>query len=74
MKVKLTVTKAGKRLHEGSYEVDDQASFGAACADIWTKLHERSMASATSVGDLMDALHESVIDELDDAQIKLKKS
>ncbi len=74
MKVKLEVTKAGKRLHEGSYEVDDGASFGAACVDIWTKLHERCMASATSIGDLMDTIHESVIDELDGAQIELKKS
>jgi len=73
MKVKLEVTKAGKRLHEATYEVDDHASFGAACADIWTKLHERCVASATSIGDLMDTMHESVIDELDDAQIKLKK-
>ena len=25
----------GRRLHEGVYEVDDNATFGAACADAW---------------------------------------
>jgi hypothetical protein len=73
MKVKLEVTKAGKRLHEGTYEVDDDKSFGAACADVWTKLHGRCMASATSIGDLMDTINESVIDELNGAQITLTK-
>jgi len=28
MRVKLEVIKAGKRLHEGVYEIDDKASFG----------------------------------------------
>jgi hypothetical protein len=73
MKVKLEVTKAGERLHEGTYEVDDHVSFGTACAEIWTRLHERCMASATSIGDLMDTINESVIDELNGAQITLKK-
>ncbi len=73
MKVKLEVIKAGKRLRESTYEVDDHESFGAACADIWTKLHERCMASATSIGDLMDTINESVVDELDGAHITLEK-
>ncbi len=34
MRVKLEVVKAGRRLHEGTYEIDDNASFGAACADV----------------------------------------
>ena len=38
MKVKLEITKAGRRLHEGVYEVDDNATFGAACADAWVKI------------------------------------
>jgi hypothetical protein len=31
------------------------------------------MAKATSIGDLMDSMHESVIDELNGAVIKLTK-
>jgi hypothetical protein len=72
MKVKLAVTKGGKRLHESIYEVDDQRSFGVACGAILTKLQERCTASA-SIGALRDTINESVIHELDDAQIKLKK-
>lgn len=73
MRVRLEVIKAGRRLHEGTYEIDDNASFGAACMDVWAKIREQCMAKATSIGDLMDTMHESVIDELDGAEIKLKK-
>ena len=73
MKLKLEITKAGRRLHEGVYEVDDNATFGAACADAWVKIREQCAARATSVGALMDTMHESVVDELDGAQIKLKR-
>jgi hypothetical protein len=73
MRVKLELVKAGKRLHEGAYQIDDNASFGAACADAWVDIRERCMAKATSIGDLMDTMNESVLDELDGAEIRLKK-
>jgi hypothetical protein len=73
MKVKLEVIKAGKHLHDGIYEIVDNASFGAACADVWTKIREQRAANATSIGALMDSMHESVIDELNGAQIRLKR-
>jgi hypothetical protein len=73
MKLKLEITKAGRRLHEGVCEVDDNATFGAACADAWVKIREQCAARATSIGALMDTMHESVVDELDGAQIKLKR-
>jgi len=73
MKVKIEITKAGRRLHEGVYEVDDNATFGAACADAWVKIREQCAAKATSIGALMDSMHESVLDELDGAQIKLRR-
>jgi hypothetical protein len=73
MKVKLELTKSGQRLSEGTYEIDDNASFGAACADVWVKVREQCATKATSIGALMDSMHESVLDELDGAEIRLKK-
>ncbi len=73
MRVKMEVTKAGKRLHEGLYEIDDNESFGAACADMWVKIREQCAAKATSIGALMDTMHESVLDELNGAEIRLRK-
>ena len=73
MKVKLEIIKSGHRLFEGTYEIDDNASFGAACADVWIKVREQCAAKATSIGALMDAMHESVLDELNGAEIRLKK-
>jgi hypothetical protein len=73
MKVKLELIKRGQRLSEGTYEIDDNASFGAACADVWVKVREQCAAKATSIGALMDSMHESVLDELDGAEIRLKK-
>ena len=40
MKVKLEISKAGRRLHEGTYGIDDNQSLGAACADVWVKIRE----------------------------------
>jgi hypothetical protein len=73
MRVKLEITKAGKKLHEGVYEIDDKASFGKACADVWARVREQCDAKATSIGALMDSMHESVIDELNGAEIRLKR-
>jgi hypothetical protein len=73
MRVTLEIVKSGKRLHEGVYEIDDNASFGKACADVWVKVREQCDAKATSIGALMDSMHESVIDELNGAEIRLKR-
>ena len=73
MKVRLEVTKAGRRLHQDVYEIDDSASFGAASADIWVKIREQCVAKPTSIGALMDTMHESVLDELSGAEIKLQR-
>jgi hypothetical protein len=40
---------------------------------VWVKIRERCVARATSIGALMDSMHESVLDELNGAEIKLKK-
>jgi hypothetical protein len=73
MKLRIEIIKAGRCLHQGIYEVDDSATFGAACADIWVKIREQCAAKATSIGALMDTIHESVVDDLDGAQIKLNR-
>ena len=73
MRVKFELAKAGRRLHEGTYEIDDNQSFAIACADMWVKIREQCASRATSIGALMDTMHESVIDELDGAEIKMTK-
>jgi hypothetical protein len=73
MRVKLEVIKAGRILHRAIYEIDDNASFGAAFADVWVKIREQCAEKATSIGALMDTMQESVIDELNGAEIKLQK-
>jgi hypothetical protein len=73
MKLRIEIIKAGRCLHQGIYEVDDSATFGAACADIWVKIRDQCAAKAASIGALMDTIHESVVDELDGAQIKLNR-
>ena len=43
------------------------------CGDVWVKVREQCDAKATSIGALMDSMHESVIDELDGAEIMLRR-
>jgi hypothetical protein len=74
MKLKIEIIKAGRRLHDDTYEVDDSATFGAAWADAWVKIREQCAAKATSIGALMDSMHESVVDELEGAQIRLSRA
>jgi len=71
MKVRLEVTKANKRLHQGMYEIDDSQTFGTAFGDVWVKVCEGCMAEAPSVGALMDTMHEGMIDQLNGATISL---
>ena len=73
MRVQFEIIKSGRMLHQSVYEIDDNASFGTACADVWVKIREQCDAKATSIGALMDSLHESVIDELDGAEIRLRR-
>jgi hypothetical protein len=40
---------------------------------MWVKIREQCAAKATSIGDLMDTMHENVLDELNGAEIKLQK-
>ncbi len=73
MKVKFELTKSGKRLHQATYDIDDPDSFAAAWKDVWVKARERSMKTPSSIGALMEAMHETVIDELSGAEIRLTK-
>ena len=61
MKVKLEISNAGRRLHEGTYGIDDNQSLG------------EDPRVLPSIGALMVTMHESVLDELNRAEIKLKK-
>jgi hypothetical protein len=73
MKVRLEVMKTDRCLHDGTYEIDDSRTFGAAWEDVWAKVRAEHMAKATSIGALMDTMHESVIDELNGATIRLTR-
>ena len=72
MRVKLEITKVGKKWHEGVCESEFNASFGKACTDVWVKVEDQCDAKATSIGTLMDSMHESVIDEIQWSRVMLK--
>jgi hypothetical protein len=74
MKVKLCIRRGGSSLFEGNYEVTDSDSFGRACADAWEQIRTRRLDQATSVGALMDMLNQTVLDELQGAEITLSKA
>ena len=73
MKVQLEITKAGHCLYRSGHEIDDARTFGAAWEDVWAKVRENCMARATSIGALMDTMHESVINEIDGATVRLTR-
>jgi hypothetical protein len=74
MKVQLRIQRGGSSLFEGSYEITDAETFGRACADAWEQIRTRRLDKATSVGALIDMLNQTVLDELQDAEITLNKT
>lgn len=71
MKVALKVTRGEVALYAGTYQISDADSFGAACADIWTRLHEQRMARTANVGALMETQEDSVLMDLVGAEISI---
>ncbi|KAB2916059.1 MAG: hypothetical protein F9K29_12170 [Hyphomicrobiaceae bacterium] len=73
MKAQLRIMKKNVALYEGVHTVTDAETFGTAFADVWAKMQDRRLQKTTSIGDLMEVLNEDVLEELDGAQIVLKK-
>lgn len=73
MKVELRIGRSGSPLFKGAYDVTDAESFGQACADAWTQLRTKRLERASSVGALMDMLNQTVLEELQGAEITLRK-
>ncbi len=74
MKVQLRIQRGGSSLFEGSYEITDAETFGRACADAWEQIRTRRLEKATSVGALIDMLNQTVLDELQGAEITLSRA
>ena len=74
MKVKLQICKAGAVLGEGIYDVSDADSFGMACGLACTQLRDRQLAKTSSIGALMNALDEQLLDELYGAEIRISQA
>jgi hypothetical protein len=73
MKIKLVVRHERIALYEGVHEITDAESFGRAFADVWSQLQDRRLQKTTSIGALMEVLNEDVLEELDGAEIGVKK-
>ncbi len=73
MKMKLRAQRHGTCLYEGVYDIYDAESFGRACANAWTQIQNRVFENATSIGALHDALGDNVVNELDEAEIIIKR-
>jgi hypothetical protein len=72
--VRLQITKNGRSLFSGTYDISDAANCGEAFADMWTKLRQKQFDQETSIGALMDHLDDDVLDLLDGARIRLEKA
>lgn len=73
MKVRLSIRKDDRRLYDGEYDIVDAKSFGAAFAGAWNDMQARRLGKTTSVGDLMDAIGDNELEELDGAEFTLQK-
>jgi len=73
MKVELRITKNGASIYSGAYDIVDADSFGAACADAWSKLLQQRLAEEPSIGALFEHINDSVLDRLNGAHISLDK-
>jgi hypothetical protein len=73
MKVKLQIKSDDSLLYEGTYDIRDSESFGAACADAWERLRTERLEKTTSIGALYDVLNDNVLDLLLGAKLNIVK-
>ena len=73
MKIKLIIRKKGIALYEGIHEITDAESFGGAFAGVWARLEDQRMQKTTSIGELMEVISESMLEELNGAEILIEK-
>ena len=73
MRVRLTIRKAGAMLYEAEREIVDAKSFSEAFASAWTEMRQQRLDHTTSIGDLMDAMGENELNELDGAEFTIRR-
>lgn len=73
MKVRLKLTKDGTPFYSAAFDMSDADGFGRAWANAWEKIKQDRMARETSIGAVMEHLHDDVIDQLNGAQISLER-
>ena len=73
MKLTFTATRGKIPLYKGTYDVSDAQTFGDACADMWTKLAQQSLASATNIGAAYEALGDNVIPDLRSVEVRFEQ-
>ena len=73
MKVPMSVRKAGALVYDDGHEIVEAESFGAACAEAWSRMQARRLGATDSIGALMEALGENELEELDGAEFTLRK-
>ena len=73
MKVELRITKNGTSIYTGTHDISDADSFGKACADAWATMCQQRMSKETSIGALFDHLDDGALDQLNGAQMSLRK-
>ena len=56
MRTTMQISKEGKMVDAGIYEIADAESFAKACREEWSALKARDMNTATSIGDLYDRM------------------
>ncbi|MFN3745312.1 MAG: hypothetical protein ACK4TL_11465 [Hyphomicrobiaceae bacterium] len=74
MKVKLVIRKKRAVLYDGVHEITDAESFGAAFAAVWARIEDRRLQKSTSIGELMEMMSESLLGDLNGAEILIEKA
>jgi hypothetical protein len=74
MKVRLDVTKEGRPLYAGTYDIVDADSFGKACADAWSKLMQEQLRHNSNIGALMEHLESGVLDQFDGVCLHIERA
>ncbi len=69
MRMKLELTKGGRAVTAGEFEVSDSESFARACAELWMALERRGFERTSSIGEFMERAGESVARELDGSSL-----
>jgi len=74
MKIRAKIMKSNAAIYDAGHEIKDAEQFGKAFSGVWRHLHAKPLDKARNVGEAIEHINDSVLDDLNDTVITFETS